>query len=59
MVESEGMGRREKNRGEVRTNRAAALMELGKGNDAVRECWNVVNVDEENIKALSQAATCA
>ena len=27
--------------------------------DALQECLNVLNVDEENIKALSQAATCA
>ena len=59
LLESSGMGLIDKNHLTLRTNRAAALMALGRDNDALQECLNVLNVDEENIKALSQAATCA
>ena len=56
LLESSGMGLIDKNHLTLRTNRAAALMALGRDNDALQECLNVLNVDEENIKALSQAA---
>ena len=59
LLESSGMALIDKNHLTLRTNRAAALMALGREHDALQECLNVLNVDEENIKALSQAATCA
>lgn len=59
LLESSGMALIDKNHLTLRTNRAAALMALGRDSDALQECLNVLNVDEENIKALSQAATCA
>ena len=56
LLETSGMALIDQNHLMLRTNRAAALMALGRDSDALQECLNVLNVDEENIKALLQAA---
>lgn len=42
----------------LRTNRAAALMALGRTRDALCECEMVLEINPCNIRALSRAANC-
>ena len=42
----------------LRTNRAAALMALGRMRDALAECERVLQIDPTNVRALSRAGNC-
>ena len=42
----------------LRTNRAAALMALGRMRDALAECERVLEINPTNVRALSRAGNC-
>ena len=42
----------------LRTNRAAALMALGRMRDALTECELVLEINPCNVRALSRAGNC-
>ena len=42
----------------LRTNRAAALMALGRTREALRECEEVLRINPHNVRALSRAGNC-
>ena len=42
----------------LRTNRAAALMSLGRTREALQECEEVLRINPHNVRALSRAGNC-